>query len=348
MRNRLLKHILFWLLYTCVYAYLSASFPAKSDLAFSFPMRFFRFWVTECMQLPIKLIVTYGALYWVFPKYILEQKYIKAILITTISLTGLVLVSRLITFYIAYPYLYNEYPDYELVSTKRFLYSFLDLFTALASAATVKLVSDRLKLKKREELLQKEKLIAELQFLKAQINPHFLFNTLNNIYGLARRKSDDTEITVMKLSGIMRFMLYECDKPLIHLSQEIKAVEDYIALEKLRYNQKLNVRFTRNLDDQNPRVAPLLLLPFVENAFKHGASESRHNSNISIDIQFKKLELVYTIKNSVEGNRVENPNGIGMKNVIRQLDLIYPRRYDLKVVQKEKEFCVRLQIELND
>ncbi len=346
MNYRILKHVLFWLVYTFIYAYLSASFPAKSDLAYNFSMRLFRFWMTECIQLPVKLLAIYGLLYWLFPTFLLNRKFIKALLLMLAGLSILTLLSRLVNFYVVYPYLYQEYPEFELISVKRFLYSILDLVSIIALFASIKFLFEKLQAKKREERLEKEKLQSELQFLKAQINPHFLFNTLNNLYGLARRKSDDTETAIMKLSRIMRFMLYECDKMQIRLSQEIEAVNDYIALEKLRYGEELKISFKTINHAQDPFVAPLLLLPFVENAFKHGASESRHTRNISIEVRLEKNELVYRIENSTEGMALENPQGIGLKNAQRQLELIYPDRHQFSIKKTDKTFLVELRMEL--
>ncbi len=345
MKLRILRHLIFWLAYTSLYAWLSASFPAKSDLAFAFPMRFFRFWLTECMSLPIKWVAVYGLLYWGFPRYFLNRKIGVGLLITVLVLVMLLLSSRLVTYYLAYPFLYDEYPGYELISAKRLLYSFLDIFSAVGAFATVKLFLSKLEMKKREEALQKEKLIAELQFLKAQTNPHFLFNTLNNIYGLARRKSDDTEKAVIKLSEIMRFMLYECDKPRIDLSLESAAVQNYVDLEKLRYGEELTVRFHNRVNGRHVYVAPLLLLPLVENAFKHGASESRHDRYIHIDLGLEKEELYYRVENSFEGSNSNLTSGIGLKNIRRQLELIYPNRHMLTIENKEKRFLVELRIQ---
>ena len=347
MNNRILKHSLFWLVYTGIHAYLNASFPAKSDLAYAFPARLFRFWVTELMYLPVILLATYWILYWVFPKYFLHRQYGKALLSTVIPLFVFILLIRLITYYGVYPYLYQEYPDFEIISVRRFLYTFLDILPAIASMATIKLMLGRLESKKKEEQLEKEKLIAELQFLKSQTNPHFLFNTLNNIYGLARRKSDNTETAIMKLSSIMRFMLYECDKPYISLSQELKAVEDYIALESLRYSDQLSIRFNADLNGKDPQVAPLLLLPFVENAFKHGASESRHKSHINIEVALDENALTYKIQNSIEDEPEDDQQGIGLKNVQRQLELVYPGQHQLEIEKSTDQFTAKLRIDLN-
>lgn len=146
----------------------------------------------------------------------------------------------------------------------------------------------------------------ELQMLRNQINPHFLFNTLNNIYALTRKKSDKAPEVVMKLSELLSFMLYKSRVDTITLQEEIRVLEDYIELERIRYNERLTVSFTKQIDDPSQRIIPLLFLPLVENAFKHGVSESRFDSFVHIDLKLKDGFLNFSIENSVEQKRNRN------------------------------------------
>jgi sensor histidine kinase YesM len=230
--------------------------------------------------------------------------------------------------------------------------------------------------KEREKSLVKEKLGAELKFLRNQTNPHFLLNTLNNIYGLARKRSEDTAEVVMKLSELLRFILYESRGDLITLSDEIKVIEDYLELEMIRYDERLSVAFNKSLDGGCYRIAPLLLLPFVENAFKHGVSETRFESFIRIDIRVKEGRLNFTIGNTKDkdqqcrnGNNIpengypenitrfpESTNNgpsaneppvrsVGLTNVKRQLELSY-KDYRLDVHDNDNHFTVNLFLNL--
>jgi len=198
-----------------------------------------------------------------------------------------------------------------------------------------------------QELLKK-KLEIELQFLKAQTNPHFLFNTLNNIYALARKHSDKTADVVMKLSSMLRYMLYETSNGPIEIENEIKIINDYIELEKLRYSNRLKVIFSHSVDNYKEKLAPLILLPFVENAFKHGAGESRFKSYIYINLELNDKQLFFEIRNSKEEINdeviIEN---IGLSNIQRQLELIYPT-HELSIENGNMEFIVKLKINLND
>jgi LytS/YehU family sensor histidine kinase len=211
----------------------------------------------------------------------------------------------------------------------------------------IKQIRIQLNAKETKKNLIREKLEAELKFLRNQTNPHFLFNTLNNIYALARKKSDQTPEVVMKLSKILRFMLYETKKSYINIGDEIKMLDDYIELEKIRYNGRLIIHFLKEVDNDSQPISPLLLLPFVENAFKHGASESRFESSIFIELKLQDSMLWFNIENTKES--VENDDvteNIGLSNVKRQLELMY-NDYHILVKNKTAFFKVDLRINLN-
>jgi sensor histidine kinase YesM len=230
------------------------------------------------------------------------------------------------------------------------LVAIMDFGFITGLAASMKFVRIQLAGKEKEKSLVKEKLEAELKFLRNQTNPHFLMNTLNNIYALARKKSDDTAEVVMKLSELLRFMLYESDGYFISLSDEVKVLEDYLDLEMMRYNDRLTVSCHKEIDRDSYRITPRLLLPFIENAFKHGISETRFESFIHIDIKAKEGRLDFSIENTIE-NTKENghpelpKNNIGLVNVKRQLELTY-REYKLDVHNGGNTFSVNLSINL--
>jgi len=166
--------------------------------------------------------------------------------------------------------------------------------------ATIRLIYNYIKLKASAQRLLIEKQKAELNYLKSQTNPHFLFNTLNNIYSLARDKSDLAPESILRLSKILRFMLYETSGPFIAIEQELKIMDDYIALEKLRYDESLRVNFSNHIEDMKQAIPPLLLIPLVENAFKHGVSETRTDPFVDIHLSVNNRQLVFLVKNSTE------------------------------------------------
>lgn len=203
------------------------------------------------------------------------------------------------------------------------------------------------KLKQATQQLHIEKQEAELNYLKSQTNPHFLFNTLNNIYSLSRDKSDMAPESILRLSKILRFMLYETGGDYISIEQEIKIINDYIELEKLRYDETLHVNFNYDIEDMKQALPPLLLIPLVENAFKHGVSETRIKPFVNIHLSVSKRILELVVKNSTESSSVEKQvkENIGLSNLRRQLDLLY-MDYNLSLQHGESDFTAILKINL--
>jgi two-component system LytT family sensor kinase len=204
-----------------------------------------------------------------------------------------------------------------------------------------------IKLKQAAQQLRIEKQEAELNYLRSQTNPHFLFNTLNNIYSLARDKSDLAPESILRLSKILRFMLYETSGDYISIEQELKIISDYIALEKLRYDESLRVTFNYDIEDMKQALPPLLLIPLVENAFKHGVSETRGQPYVDIHLSVKMRRLLFVVKNSTEAFAGEGSvkENIGLSNLRRQLQLLYTG-YELSVQQGASDFTTVLKINL--
>jgi two-component system, LytTR family, sensor kinase len=203
----------------------------------------------------------------------------------------------------------------------------------------------RLRASAQRWLIEKQQ--AELNYLKSQTNPHFLFNTLNNIYSLARDKSDLAPESILRLSKILRFMLYEAGGAFIAIEQELKIISDYIALEKLRYDNSLRVNFSNDIEDMKQALPPLLLIPLVENAFKHGVSETRSNPFVDIYLSVHNRQLLFLVKNSTEEyhEKVKLKENIGLSNLRRQLELLYSD-YNLTVQNSDSGFSATLKINL--
>jgi two-component system, LytTR family, sensor kinase len=227
--------------------------------------------------------------------------------------------------------------------TQQMTYSMMSVFFF----GIVKHIYDYIKLKQAAQQLRIEKQQAELSYLKSQTNPHFLFNTLNNIYSLSRDKSDLAPESILRLSKILRFMLYETSGEYISIEQELRIIDDYIALEKLRYDESLRVNLNHDIEDMKQAIPPLLLIPLVENAFKHGVSETRGNPFVDIHLSIKQRQLTFVVKNSSEGYTINEPvkENIGLSNLRRQLQLLYAD-YDLSVQQDTSVFTATLQIKL--
>lgn len=348
MQKRYWLHIMFWLVYlfqdtllhfTWMGPYLS-EVPQNLQVIMAIK--------TALITLPPKLILVYYLLYVGGKKLVEKRIRITTVLEITLVICFCLALFRVIFYFYVNPHVYhvamNKQPLFNLRST---LISFLELGFIAGLAIAFKSLRTQLQGKEREKNLMKEKLETELKFLRNQMNPHFLMNTLNNIYALARKKSDDTEEVVMKFSELLRFILYESSGQSILLSDEIKVIEDYIDLETIRYNNRLSVSFTKEIDNSSYRITPLLLLSFVENAFKHGISESRFESFVHIEMKVSKGNLFFSVKNTNEngGPRASTSN-IGLNNVRRQLELTYDQ-YDLAVEDKNNIFKINLAINLN-
>ncbi|HMG69346.1 MAG TPA: histidine kinase [Chitinophagaceae bacterium] len=204
-----------------------------------------------------------------------------------------------------------------------------------------------IKLKQEAQQFRIEKQEAELNYLKSQTNPHFLFNTLNNIYSLAKDKSDLAPQSILQLSKILRFMLYETAGEFIPVEKELKIISDYVALEKLRYDESLRINFNYDVEDMKQAIPPLLLIPLVENAFKHGASETTRDPFVDIHLSLEDRRLNFVVKNSiddsVEGNEIKE--SIGLSNLRRQLELLY-KEHELSVRRDLRTFTAHLKINL--
>lgn len=202
------------------------------------------------------------------------------------------------------------------------------------------------RLRQASQQLRIEKQQAELNYLRSQTNPHFLFNTLNNIYSLSRDKDDRAPESILRLSKILRFMLYETGGEYIALEKEIRILDDYIALEKLRYDESLRVDFSHDVEDMRQSVPPLLLIPLVENAFKHGVAETRGRAFVDIQLSVNRRQLTFTVRNSMgspeEGTGREH---IGLSNLRRQLELLF-ESYSLETGPGKNEFTAILKINL--
>jgi len=202
-------------------------------------------------------------------------------------------------------------------------------------------------LRRATQQLRLEKKEAELNYLKSQTNPHFLFNTLNNIYTLAGDNADLAQESILRLSKILRFMLYETDGEFITVEKELEIINDYIALEKLRYDDSLHVGFKYEIEDMKQPLPPLLLIPLVENAFKHGISQTIDQPFVEIHLSLEHQQLIFVVKNSADNIQEEMSikENIGLSNLRRQLQLLYTV-YDLSVLQSRSEFSATLKINL--
>jgi LytS/YehU family sensor histidine kinase len=292
-------------------------------------------------------------MYYVIPKLLLKAKYLESVAVVLSLFILTALISTLVGIYVLTPLR-------PILSGNRtfpgHLYEinfYLGLLAGLRGGITVGGLAAAIKLSKywyvkeqRNLQLQKENIASQLQLLKAQVHPHFLFNTLNNIYANTQVTSPTAANMIMGLSQLLRYMLYECNKPLVPLSKELDMLHEYIQLEKARYGNDLDITFKMPAQETNLCIAPLLLLPFVENCFKHGTSKMLEqpwiNLQISVDDERLKMKLV----NGKVNEAATNLAGIGLANVQRRLDLLYKDKYELDINEEEEVFIVNLKMKL--
>ena len=193
--------------------------------------------------------------------------------------------------------------------------------------------------------LKNEKEKTELLHLKSQVNPHFFFNTLNNLYGLMQKDSKEREM-VLKLSDMMRYSIYEGQKEWVTLEEEIDYLKNYIELQEIRYHKKSDVQFNHHIEHPDARIMPLLFIILVENAFKHGLENLEKNAYIHIDLTEKNNEVNFVIENNFESQQSTNNDGIGLKNLSRRLELVYPRKHSISFETDANIYMVRLNLKL--
>ena len=346
--KRILLHLAFWTVYVVQDIMLIVTWVGPSLE----PISDYQLYVVATQDVLImlipKLLLCYFVLYVSMRQMMAENANMFRIALGIVLMLAISLVLyRVILKFIVVPYVFhNTLKPGELISVRAILWAFMDIVCVVGLAAFIKFVRMQFKYKEREKSLVKQKLETELKFLRNQTNPHFLFNTLNNIYGLARRKSDATPGVVLKLSKLLRFMLYESKQDLIQICDEVKVLENYIDLEGIRYTDMLTVQFNKNIDNGTEQIAPLLLLPFVENAFKHGASESHFDARIDIDLALVNGYLTFVVENTKEpGPENTVKENIGLTNVKRQLELMYSD-YNLQVQNETDIFRIVLTVNL--
>ena len=340
---RVTKHLLFWLLYISFFTILYGSFDDK----YFFQLKL------QGLYLPEKIIATYVAIYYLLPRYLLRKEYVFFFFYLAISLLLMGFLHSVTGVYIERPLLYPEENLGNAFSITKIIKSSTYIYPVVAIAVVIKMFQQWYKFQQATQRLTQEKLAAELRFLKAQIHPHFLFNTLNNLYALTLKKSDHAPDVVLKLSELLNYMLYDCNARHTPLNKEVDMLRNYITLEKIRYGERLDIAYHLKGDVTGNVIAPMLILPFVENSFKHGVSEEIEAAWISIDISVYNGQLTLKVDNSKSEHLngigdIGYKSGIGMSNVKRRLELLYEDKYDLKVIDTDVSFLIVLKLDLTN
>ncbi len=346
LQKRWINHIIFWLLLLVFYTKVNTAYNDA----------FYKVLVHNVIMLIPQILASYFIAYFLIPKLLYKKKYVLffvsfAMICYFFSALARVLVVHIIE------ELYREPPFaqesiYDILTDVSYLrkYYFYSVFLPVFLFVSIKLLKERFEEKSKQEILKKEKISAELNFFKAQIHPHFLFNTLNNLYVLTLQKSDKASEIVLKLSEMLDYMLYQCKDDRVIISKELKLLQNYVDLEQLRYGERLELVFNQDIDNLRTQIAPLILMSLIENAFKHGTSGSVSNPMIKIDIKIEKEQLnfsVYNTKTKIKQNDKTNfKEGIGLSNTKNQLQLLYPDKHQLEIIEEDLSYHVKLHVDL--
>jgi sensor histidine kinase YesM len=341
--NRLASHILFWLAVELL-SLASSRYHDGNEFSYRFAL------IGNGLYLLPQIIATYFLTYLVVPRFFFQKRYISTLLVFVAGSYLVCLLERFLMVRVAEP-IAGIAPktfetNLEIITDlpKLFYVYFFQVFSLPVVFMFVKLLKDQLEIQKQTLTLEKEKAEMELKLLKTQLNPHFLFNTLNNIYSLSLANSPVTSASIGRLSEMLDYMLYRCNRPQVPLSGEIDLLNNYIGLEKLRYGERLEVKFNI-LIEKGIRVPPLILLSIVENAFKHGAGEDTGSPIITIDLEARETVFLFKVVNSfVPKDKKEVSSRVGLINIRRQLELIYPGRHELEITAAGHLFTVSLTI----
>lgn len=337
-RYKILIHVLFW-----IYMLNQALFPVylnKIDTKYLLDNIYLKdIFITTLLN-----IFIFYTIYYVIPNFLRFRR--KWFIFPFVILLAVGLSAVRLPVEIAYWKYIIKLPASELQFQYDWIWATLK-YTVIISiyAMLIRFSIDWFESQKYKDELIKERQASEIALLRSQVNPHFLFNTLNNIYSLVYNKSDEAPEAVMKLSSIMRYMLYDSNTDLVDVNKEVEYLNSFIELQQLRITQKGFVEIKVDGSMENRTIAPMLLIPFVENAFKHG--DKNHAPGIIIHLKLKADRLIFTVENYSKSSNlppVEEPGGFGLDNIKRRLGLLYPDKHELKLTNSEDMFKIELTI----
>jgi len=333
---RISVHFLFWL---CAWFFFFFYYKRYSEVnAYTL--------AASIINLAAAIATVYTINYYLIPKILLKNEWKKFIAYAFVAIVLFFYIELLLTLFLVVKLLDDEQRLFpEMIDV---VMLFFNMFFVVFIAIAIKFYKRWSEKDYLEQKVQKEKVEVELQMLKTQINPHFLFNTLNSIYVLAMKKSDQTADTVMKLSDMLDYILYKIDAPMIPVSAEIQIIENFIALEKIRFTNRVNLIFSSEFKSKDIQIPPMLIIPFIENAFKHGVAKSMGKSWIKVSIQETGQMMNIAVSNSKGQNQLKSETGgIGLENVKKRLEILYHDSYKLDIAEKINSYEVLLSIPIN-
>jgi len=308
---------------------------------------------TNLLGFPIHMFLAYLNAYYLMPKFIYTKKYIQYTAFILLALFIMLLLKFNLTYFLVSTDVMPEGPNViNRLTIGYAVQTMIGEVYVISFFTAIKLTIDWLRENSKLHDLEKRQLKTELRFLRSQVSPHFFFNTLNNIYSLTLEKSDQAPEVILKLSELMRYLLYATKKQRQDLTSEINCIRNYIDLERIRFDDSLKIEMNISGDLENCKISPMLLIPLVENCFKHGANKNIGEMKIDIDVKVTEGFMNFKISNTIpQGNKSsvnqENSGGIGLSNVKKRLELGYGKNnFDLKIFEKNQMFNVILKLKV--
>ncbi len=319
-------------------------------LGLTFPLKNDSDYLSSFVELSVDSIfyifIIYFNIFYLFPKYLKGQSLAKYAIFLVISVVLITPVKGL-AFYL----LNLSDEDSRRQVLLNLHYTFLSAFLVAGSSTVIKILYEWVIYQRDKKKLEKENMQSELKFLKNQINPHFLFNTLNNIYALSLIKSEATPEVILKLSDLLRYMLYECNEPKVKLRNEISYMKNYLDLERLRQKSDVIIEFKVEGEVKEQTITPLIFTPFLENAFKHGVNKVLENACVRVFLKVKKHKLKFIVENSKPEFTTNVINisqgGIGLSNVKKRLEMLYSNNYSLEIENTMTYYKIELTLNLD-
>ncbi|CAM1364676.1 Histidine kinase [Tenacibaculum xiamenense] len=337
-------HIIFWTVYFLFNTYRWGRY--FDDFSYSFK--------TNLIGFPIHMALCYLTIYVIMPKFVYKRKYLMSIILIIIAIFTMVILKFNLTYYLVSQNVWPEGPEpISSLNTDYIIDMMIGELYVVTFVTAIKSTIDWIKEHKKSTDLEKSQLETELLFLRSQVSPHFFFNTLNNIYSLSLEGSKKTPKIILKLSELMRYLLYETKEKRQELRNEIICIQNYLDLERIRYGDFLTINMNITGDIEDKTITPMLLLSFIENAFKHGANKSIEKVKIDIDFKIQDDFLYFRISNPIPNKNIneaiipEKKGGIGLKNVKKRLELGYKESdYTLTIDDSNQQFTVELKIKV--